>query len=1025
MPVPCPGRALTRRTPLLAPVLAALLAGASLAHAQEVTGGAALLWEADFKTQVALNDEYGKVATAGGLVFAGAVGFGVRPPVLTVEAYDAATSAELWSTNLPLVEESTQIEGDGLMDLVVSPDGLRIYALVEHELVSSLYALDAASGAPIFSKSYEKPLGNQLVALAVSPDGTRIYACGAHNAVPFFIVWVFVEFVTVAFDAADGQVLWEAFYDPSPILYQETAVDVAVSPDGASVYVTGVADGYPATGIDYATLAYGAATGKRRWVAWYNSGAEPDLPSRLAVDPGGARLLVVGGAYGDEVVSYDTVTGTVQWTSTLAAGEFVEHGEPVFAADGSAVYVHALVKADSGDPYDSDVRVARIAAADGAVAWTYDYSAPALGPWTNAVPQGLVLTQDGAQAVISIESTLGELGFHEAVSLALWASDGTLAWAAHDTSAAIYGLHPGGIALTDDGARLAIVADRAFTWPGTADAVVITRSAADGSGLWEAVLDGQGPGEERARSVASAPDGSASALAIVTDGANGSRFDLTVFGASGERLWTWRYEGTWEGSPARTAFAADGGTVFAAHLDDQGLRVEAFDAATGVQRWSTPLAGYAIYGVQSLGLAVDGATGRLFVARDLFLSFATNALDSTTGAVLWEQTEAGGLSGSFDEERLEIALAPDGGRVFVTSDAVPVLGTWDWDVVTVAYDAASGAKLWTANHQGSGRGDQMGTDVAVSPDGTLVAVGGTGVAGDLEDGLVVVHAAATGAQVWSALLPGAVEAVEAGDGLLFVLSNPPGPVPDEHDLRIDAFDLATGALRWSMLLDQGQGSFGTALALEGDGTTLFATGRASAGGSMQTLTLALDASTGQPLWKATHDGGGDETGEALAVDAAGHVLVTASTQDGGASLEDAHIAAYAVPSLVGQPEAFSASAGGGQKLFLRADANVAGGIFLVAGSFSGTAPGFDFQGVHVPLNPDWYLPLSVNSVASPVVGGFGLLDTEAEAKALVAVPPGVALPLVGLTVAHAYGVADPLTGTAEFGSNPVLLAIEP
>ena len=55
----------------------------------------------------------------------------------------------------------------------------------------------------------------------------------------------------------------------------------------------------------------------------------------------------------------------------------------------------------------------------------------------------------------------------------------------------------------------------------------------------------------------------------------------------------------------------------------------------------------------------------------------------------------------------------------------------------------------------------------------------------------------------------------------------------------------------------------------------------------------------------------------------------------------------------------------------------------------------------------------------------GRVGSEGLAEALVAVPPGVALPLVGMTVAHAYGVADPLTGTAEFASNPVLFAIEP
>jgi hypothetical protein len=100
-------------------------------------------------------------------------------------------------------------------------------------------------------------------------------------------------------------------------------------------------------------------------------------------------------------------------------------------------------------------------------------------------------------------------------------------------------------------------------------------------------------------------------------------------------------------------------------------------------------------------------------------------------------------------------------------------------------------------------------------------------------------------------------------------------------------------------------------------------------------------------------------------------------------------------------------------------------VFVIGGSFAGTAPGFDFQGVHVPLNPDWYLPVSINAAMSPVVGGFGLLDPEGLGQALVAVPAGVALPLVGLTVAHAYGVADPASGTAQFASNPVLLAVEP
>src|SRR5438477_264552 len=65
--------------------------------------------------------------------------------------------------------------------------------------------------------------------------------------------------------AAAGSTAWVARYGTHKL---ETARAVAVSPDGARVYMTGISP-RAETGSDAATLAYDAATGKRLWINRY------------------------------------------------------------------------------------------------------------------------------------------------------------------------------------------------------------------------------------------------------------------------------------------------------------------------------------------------------------------------------------------------------------------------------------------------------------------------------------------------------------------------------------------------------------------------------------------------------------------------------------------------------------------------------------------------------------------------------------------------------------------------------------
>ncbi|MBI4729360.1 MAG: hypothetical protein HY775_07630 [Acidobacteria bacterium] len=91
--------------------------------------------------------------------------------------------------------------------------------------------------------------------------------------------------------------LWEARYNGPPNYYDE-AYSLAVSPDGARVYVTG--ESYGSGGnYDYATLAYDSSSGAQLWEARYNGpGNSFDVARSLAVSPDGARVYVTGESYG-------------------------------------------------------------------------------------------------------------------------------------------------------------------------------------------------------------------------------------------------------------------------------------------------------------------------------------------------------------------------------------------------------------------------------------------------------------------------------------------------------------------------------------------------------------------------------------------------------------------------------------------------------------------------------------------------------------------------------------------------------
>src|SRR5439155_363975 len=178
-------------------------------------------------------------------------------------------------------------------------------------------AYDAASGTRRWVARYNGP-GNSndfATALAVSPDGGSVFVTGYS-----FDPNSSFDYATVAYDAASGTRRWVARYN-GPGNGDDVAYGLAVSPSGAAVFVTGYSSG-SSTSLDYATVAYDAAGGTRRWVARYNGpGNVDDVATAVGADPDGATVFVTGYSSGSNTsldyatVAYDAAGGTQRWVA--------------------------------------------------------------------------------------------------------------------------------------------------------------------------------------------------------------------------------------------------------------------------------------------------------------------------------------------------------------------------------------------------------------------------------------------------------------------------------------------------------------------------------------------------------------------------------------------------------------------------------------------------------------------------------------------------------------------------------------
>jgi len=211
-------------------------------------------------------------------------------------AYDTADGSLQWSSTYKVTDHASicgmstgiSLSADGLTVFVTGMGDLAIHDHSD-KYRSATVAYDAMTGAQLWATTEDdiRMLGGLVTSLEVSPDGSKVFVLGTICFEPRLC-----PYTTVAYDSSTGHRLWMSRYDGGGLGY---ATDLAVNPDGSSLFVTGLElmpcfAGCTSTEVDAPLVAYDTATGAERWATTYvDNGGQA-----LAVSPDGSSVYLAG-----------------------------------------------------------------------------------------------------------------------------------------------------------------------------------------------------------------------------------------------------------------------------------------------------------------------------------------------------------------------------------------------------------------------------------------------------------------------------------------------------------------------------------------------------------------------------------------------------------------------------------------------------------------------------------------------------------------------------------------------------------
>ncbi len=381
--------------------------------------------------------------------------------------------------------------------------------------------------------------------------------------------------------------------------------------------------------------------------------------------------------------------------------------------------------------------------------------------------------------------------------------------------------------------------------------------------------------------------------------------------APGAQLWVKRYNGPGKmfDSAYSVAVSPGGNRVFVTGESfGNGSREDyatiAYNPATGAQLWVQRYNGPGNNTDTARSVAVSPRGDRVFVTGSSYGSgssfdYATVAYNAATGAQLWVKRYNGPANGI--DGATAVRVSPNGGTVFVTGAST---GPNDYDYATIAYNAATGARLWVTRYDGPGQGLDSGQALAVTNKTVFVTGQSTGTR-TREDYATIAYGAATGAQLWAQRYNGPSNSIDGADAIqispggdvVFVTGLSPGADPDANDYATIAYDGAGGAPLWVKRYDgpANGDDFASSLAISPAGDKVYVTGSSTGTTtSNDYLTVAYDAATGARLWVKRYNGPASniDVASSVAVSSTGNRVYVTGFSYGASSQEDYATVAY-------------------------------------------------------------------------------------------------------------------------------------
>lgn len=381
------------------------------------------------------------------------------------------------------------------------------------------------------------------------------------------------------------------------------------------------------------------------------------------------------------------------------------------------------------------------------------------------------------------------------------------------------------------------------TATGLRNEVTVAYNAATGKQLWLERYQGQGRhprGSLGVPSITVSPDGAT--VYVAGDLARGTGHNdylvLAYNAATGAQLWV--------ASPLAFASIAqyravavspDSKTVYITGTEDffggsahKSYDTLALNAATGATKWNTNtrFPPHVFHVVTSIVVSPDGST--VFVGG----SSGTVAYNAATGAQLWLDA----YKQAYDRDPVSLAVSPDSATVYVASSG-SAPGSGGAHYWTAALSATTGAQLWQATYRGAGTAENIAaTAIALSPDGSQVYVSGSAAAGKFT---TIDYNAATGKQAWLQQTPNVGGTVQtpaflavSPDGSEVAVTGASDQASGQFGYQTAVFDAATGAPLWSATYQgTGEASQPAGITFSQSGAQVILTGTSGPFGGLQ------------------------------------------------------------------------------------------------------------------------------------------------------------------------------------------------